>query len=259
MYSCHSSSLLLLLLTEIHRKICITKKTKQKVTWLFLPSNQCFTFPIYTYENLQAKLGLGTGLAVFKLGHGSQDSLLVRALDPCWTGHERLWVQFPAGAATEFSSPELTLCADSYLVSVPPPCYCSGCQRAGSRLHLNTHTPLTQQSRSGLTMPLSRHSVGTYLETSSNTTHLEAFSQSSQFAETDPGIKSGISVHELISTLKKKVQVENEWCKVPKKSSQVRSHHHLAFPGLSQAMLNLAPQNGWAPCPFHHRQSVAWK
>ena len=34
---------------------------------------------------------------------------------------------------------------------------------AGVRLHLNTHTPLTQQSRSGLTMPLSRHRVGTYI------------------------------------------------------------------------------------------------
>ena len=31
---------------------------------------------------------------------------------------------------------------------------------AGGRLHLNTHTPLTQWSRSGLTMPLSRHNVG---------------------------------------------------------------------------------------------------
>ena len=40
---------------------------------------------------------------------------------------------------------------------------------AGRRLHLNTHTPLTQRSRSGLTMPLSRH-VGTYLETSSHGT-----------------------------------------------------------------------------------------
>ena len=33
---------------------------------------------------------------------------------------------------------------------------------AGGRLHLNMHTPLTQQSQSGLTMLLSRHSVGTY-------------------------------------------------------------------------------------------------
>ena len=42
---------------------------------------------------------------------------------------------------------------------------------AGGRLHLNTHTPLTHQSRSGLTMPLSRHSVGTYQETGSHATH----------------------------------------------------------------------------------------
>ena len=41
---------------------------------------------------------------------------------------------------------------------------------AGGRLHLNMHTPLTQWSPSGLTMPLSRHSVGTYPETSSHKT-----------------------------------------------------------------------------------------
>ena len=39
---------------------------------------------------------------------------------------------------------------------------------AGGRLHLNRHTPLTQRSRSGLTMLLSRYSVGTYQETSSH-------------------------------------------------------------------------------------------
>ena len=41
---------------------------------------------------------------------------------------------------------------------------------AGGRLHLNMHTFLTQCSRSGLTMPLSRHSVGTYQETRSHAT-----------------------------------------------------------------------------------------
>ena len=35
---------------------------------------------------------------------------------------------------------------------------------AGGRLHLNTQTPLIQPSRSWLTTPLSRHSVGTYQE-----------------------------------------------------------------------------------------------
>ena len=39
---------------------------------------------------------------------------------------ERLRVRIPAGAAGELSSPESTLCADSYSVSVPPSCYRSG-------------------------------------------------------------------------------------------------------------------------------------
>ena len=37
-----------------------------------------------------------------------------------------LWVGILVGAAGEFSSPELTLCANSYSVSTPPPCYHSG-------------------------------------------------------------------------------------------------------------------------------------
>ena len=39
---------------------------------------------------------------------------------------ERLRVRVAPGAAGEFSSPELTLCDDSYSVSVPLPCYRSG-------------------------------------------------------------------------------------------------------------------------------------
>ena len=38
----------------------------------------------------------------------------------------------------------------------------SFCQNCRSQVNLNTHIPLTQRSRSGLTMPLSRHSVETY-------------------------------------------------------------------------------------------------
>ena len=53
-------------------------------------------------------------------------------------------------------------------------------------------------------MPLCRLNVGTYQEMSSHTTQ----PQSSQLAEplwADPGLKSGIGVHELISTsLRKK-------------------------------------------------------
>ena len=49
---------------------------------------------------------------------------------------------------------------------------------AGGRLHLNTHTPLTQRGRSGLTMPLSRYSVGTIQETSSHATRHEILGHS---------------------------------------------------------------------------------
>ena len=99
---------------------------------------------------------------------------------------ERLPGRIPAGAAGEFSSPELTLCIDSYSVSVPPPCYRRlhvkgpghSAKSAGGRFHLNTHTLLTQRSQSGLTMPMSRHSVGTYPETSSHATCQGTFSHS---------------------------------------------------------------------------------
>ena len=92
----------------------------------------------------------------------------------------------PSRSSGEFFSQKTTLCADSYSVSVPSPSYRSGTQKknqqqqqkkpghsaksAGGRLHLNTLTPLTQRSRSGLTMPLSRHNVETYPETSSHAT-----------------------------------------------------------------------------------------
>ena len=48
----------------------------------------------------------------------------------CWYSAgfmiERLWVRTLAGAVRDFFSPELAFCADSYSVSIPPPCYCSG-------------------------------------------------------------------------------------------------------------------------------------
>ena len=57
-------------------------------------------------------------------------------------------------------------------------------------------------------MPLSGHSVGTCQETNSHAARQgNTRSHSSQLAEplwTDPGLKSGISVRQLISTLKKK-------------------------------------------------------
>ena len=94
---------------------------------------------------------------------------------------ERLRVRIPAGSAGEISSQESSLCADSYSVSVPPPTPPvlpqwhvkdpgHSAKSAVGRLHLNMHTPLTQRSRSGLTMPLSRYSVESYSEMSSHAT-----------------------------------------------------------------------------------------
>ena len=60
-------------------------------------------------------------------------------------------------------------------------------------------------------MPLSGHSVGSYPKMSSHATlSWNSRPQSSKLAEplwTDPGIKSGISVRELNSNLKKKKKV----------------------------------------------------
>ena len=65
---------------------------------------------------------------------------------------ESLRVRILAGAVGEFSSPELTLCADSYSVSVPPPLLLQwhiedpghSARSACGRLHLSAHTPMTQ-------------------------------------------------------------------------------------------------------------------
>ena len=139
---------------------------------------------------------------------------------------ERLRVRIPAGAAGEFSSPESALCADLYGVRfihvllqwhVKDPGHSA--KSAGGRLHINMHTRLSQRIRSGLTMPLCRHSVGTCHEMSSSG---NTRPQSSQLAEplwTDRGLKSGISVRELISTLKQKAQAGNELSNILPKSS----------------------------------------
>ena len=82
---------------------------------------------------------------------------------------------------------------------------------ADGRLHLNTLSPLTKRSRSGLTMPLSSYSVGTYHKPGPQAQGNNR-PQSSQLAEplwTDPGLKSGISVNELISTKNK--QTNKTW------------------------------------------------
>ena len=125
---------------------------------------------------------------------------------------ERLRVRIPAGAVGGFSSPDLTFCADSFGVRSTPvlpqwhvrdPGHSA--KSASGRLNLNTHTPFTQQNRSGLTT-LSGHSVGTFQrnELTRNSSG-NIWPQLSQFAEPlriDAGVKSGISVRQLISTSK---------------------------------------------------------
>ena len=127
---------------------------------------------------------------------------------------ERLRVRIPAGAAGEFLLQSqlfvLTLIRCPFhprVTAVARKNPSNAAKSAGGRLHLNTHTPLTQRIRSGLTMPRSGHTVRTYqgnelTRNSSGNTR----SQSSQLAEPlwiDPVLKSGISVRELISTLTK--------------------------------------------------------
>ena len=66
----------------------------------------------------------------------------------------------------------------------------------GGRLYLNTHTPLTQRSQNGLTMPLSRHSVETYQERSSHTTCQGTYQERSSHAT-----RQGTLCHSRLSLL----------------------------------------------------------
>ena len=78
-------------------------------------------------------------------------------------------------------------------------------------------------------MPLSRQSVETYPEMSSHATHQGKLGHSRLTSplSTDPVLKSGLCVLELISTLKKKVQVANKWSSIlPNPCKQGKSHHY---------------------------------
>ena len=99
---------------------------------------------------------------------------------------------------------------------------------AGDRLHLNMHTPLTQRSWSGADYAAVQAKCGNLSEneltrnSSGNTRP-----QSSQLAEplwTDPGLRNGISVCNLISTFKKSAGREL----IVEHSPQIltRTHHH---------------------------------
>ena len=127
---------------------------------------------------------------------GSHNSLLVRVLDSwskgceleSWQGWQEIFLLHSQLCVLTF-----ILCPVQPLLlqwRVKDPSHSA--KSAGSGLHLNRHTPLTQRSWNELTMPLSRHSVGTYPETSSHTTCQET---STEPLWTDLGIKSGICSH----------------------------------------------------------------
>ena len=107
---------------------------------------------------------------------GSRNSLLVRAPDSWWSKgcefesrqeqRENFLLQLQLCVLTLFLCP-----FHPHVTAVARKRPRHSAKSAGGRLHLNMHTPLSQQSRSGLTMPLSRQSVGTYQESRSHAAH----------------------------------------------------------------------------------------
>ena len=124
----------------------------------------------------------------------------------------------PAGGVGEFSTPALTLCADSSSASISPPLphvkrpwsFCQKCRWQVTPKHAYSLDPSKSEWADHAATQEDNLSGNELLRNSSGNTRL----QSSQLAEplwTDPGLKSGISVHELISTLKKKKSTGGEW------------------------------------------------
>ena len=109
---------------------------------------------------------------------------------------------------------------------------CSGL--TGGRLYLNTHTPFTQQSCSGLTI-LSMHRVG-LLRKTSLTRNLSGntWPQSSQLAEslwTDPGLRVELVSVSWFPLWRQKRSAEGKWIIQPSPqilASEEKNHHHLA-------------------------------
>ena len=124
---------------------------------------------------------------------------------------ERLKDWILAGVVGEFSSQELTLCADSYLVSVLPPCYCSGTKKTPVIL---SKAQLAGYTKTGIHLWPNAVRVGwlcccpdTVWEPVWKQAHKQPVRdiqpQSSQLAKplwTACGIKSGISLCKLNST-----------------------------------------------------------
>ena len=147
---------------------------------------------------------------------------------------ERLQVRIPAGAAGEISSPELTLCADTYSLFVPVhPCvtavackrpwtFYQKCRWQVTLRHAYTLDPIKSEWADYAAVQAQCGNLSGNQLICNSSENIQP--QSSQLAEplwTDPSIKSEISVHDLIFTLKK-AQAGNEWLNILPKSSQAR-------------------------------------
>ena len=160
---------------------------------------------------------------------------------------ERLRVRIPAGAAGEISSPELTLCADSYSVSARKRSwsFCQKCRWQVTPKHADTLDPTKSEWADYAAVQVLCGNLSGNELTHNLSRNIRL--QSSQLAKplwTDPGVKSGISVHVLISTnthththtrahtihahthththTYTQAQARKEWSSIPPKSSPAR-------------------------------------
>ena len=128
---------------------------------------------------------------------------------------DRSRVRISAGAAGEFSSPEVTSCADSYSEPMLPRVtavarkrvrsFCNKCRWQDTPKHACTLDPTKSEWCDHAGVQASCGNLSGNELTFCLSENIQP--QSSQLAEplwTDPGIKSGISVRELIFTSKKK-------------------------------------------------------
>ena len=128
---------------------------------------------------------------------------------------KRLRVRILAGVVGEFSSLQSTLCADSYSVSVTPlvttvACkrpwpFCQKCRWQVTPKHAYHLDPLQSEwaDYAAVQAECGNLSRNELTRNSSENTKLQ-LSQLAQLLWTDPGLKSGISLRQPISTLKKR-------------------------------------------------------
>ena len=157
---------------------------------------------------------------------------------------ERLRVRIPTGAAGECSFSGLTLCADSYSVFVPPRVatmarktprsFCQKCRSQVTPKHAHTLDSKKSEWAVFVQTLCENLSVNELARNLSGNIQPQS-SQSAEPLWTDPGLKSGISVRELISTSNLRQKEErkkerkgkialswNEWSNVLPKSSRTK-------------------------------------